>query len=294
MHFMLALDDSRYAETIMKWMSNLPHPEGTRLTLLHVIEPLDIPLEFASGPMFQDQQQAGARAFVKHAVRVLQKSYPEVNERVVEGFPIYEILKSIHEQHPDVIVSGTRGLRGAKGLALGSVSQRLLTYAPCSVMLIPATIRSSRRLKVMLATDGSPGAKEAARFLTLLPDLKEVTVVTTLRPIEARNLGTQKGSLKAGPGSVRAQLMHARRASAEKAVEETLAVLRTSGLVLKTRILIGHPAEAIPAEAKKVRCNLLVVGSRGLTGKMAMALGSVSLAVAQSAPCPVLVVKQGT
>lgn len=100
-------------------------------------------------------------------------------------------------------------------------------------------------------------------------------------------------SLKIGPGSVRAQLTQARRASAEKAVEETLAVLQPSGLVPRTRILVGHPAEAIPAEAKKVRCDLLVLGSRGLTGTMAVALGSVSLAVAQSAPCPVLVVKRG-
>jgi nucleotide-binding universal stress UspA family protein len=37
--------------------------------------------------------------------------------------------------------------------------------------------------------------------------------------------------------------------------------------------------------------DLLVVGSRGLTGVKAAALGSVSQAVAQLAPCPVLIVK---
>jgi fructose 1,6-bisphosphatase len=38
MRIVLALDESRYAETIAKWMTRFPHPMNTRLTLLQVLE----------------------------------------------------------------------------------------------------------------------------------------------------------------------------------------------------------------------------------------------------------------
>ncbi len=292
MHIMLALDDSAYANTIIRWMKTFPHPTGTRLSLVHVLEPLDIPEELQDRPDLRHRQEAGAKEVLSQAVRSLEKAYPDIQQIILEGFPIYELLLLIKRNPPDLIVSGTRGLRAARGLALGSVSQRLLHYAPCSVMLIPAKVRFPRRLNVILATDGSEGAKESSRFLTLLPDLGKLTVLTTMRPTDARDLKASAGAETRRAASFRTQLRQARRASAQQALDETLSVLRPFDLAPKTRIVLGHPAEAITKEAKKAHCDLLVVGSRGLTGTMAMALGSVSLAVAQSSPCPVLVVKR--
>ncbi len=273
-------------------MKVVPPPLGARLTLVHILEPLDLPEEPTMKATLRRRQHAEAEDFLGRASRTLDKNYTEVRYVIVEGFPVYEMLKVIREYRPDVVVSGTRGLRGAKGLALGSVSQRLLTYAPCSVMLVPSRVRSDRRFKVLLATDGSRGAKEAARFLTLLPDLREVTVLTTVKRVETRDLLAFGETLKRGSRTLRAEVSRSRRAAAQKALDDTLRVLRPSALTLKARIVTGHPAEAIPREAKRERCSLLVVGSRGFTGAMAMALGSVSLAVAQSASCPVLVVKR--
>ncbi|MEU8677528.1 universal stress protein [Streptomyces sp. NPDC048560] len=54
-------------------------------------------------------------------------------------------------------------------------------------------------------------------------------------------------------------------------------------------IVIGSPAQALLDRAKGA--NLLVVGARGHTGFKATLLGSVSLHVAQHAPCPVTVVR---
>jgi nucleotide-binding universal stress UspA family protein len=289
---MLALDNSRYADAIVNWMKTFPHPVNTRLTLVYVVEPLDIPEEIAVQPVLRREQRAAADELLSGFERTLQKHYSDIKLRILEGFPIYEILRVIREENPDLIVSGTRGLRAGKGLALGSVSQRLLTYAPCSVMLVPAKVRSTRRLRVALATDGSESAREAARLVTLLPDIKEVTVFSVARPVEARDISRYSTMTKRGLSSLRTELGRARRDAANRSIEETLTVLRPAGLRTKTRVVIGHPAEAISGYAKKERCDLLVVGSRGLTGVMAMAMGSVSLTVAQSAPCPVIVVKR--
>ena len=292
MHIMLAVDDSQYAKAILTWMRRFPHPSGTRITLLHVLELFDVPEEFSAKPGLRQKQRVKAESLLAGAAQELQKAYVDVKVSIVEGFPIYEILRAIREQQPDLVVSGTRGLRAAMGLALGSVSQRLLSYAPCSVMLVPSRPRRARKLDVVLATDGSRGAKEAARYLTLLPDLGTIHLITTVRPVGPEDTGGDRGGRKKGSAAARTQLRQARQAAAKRALEGTLVVLRPSGLPIKTRVVVGHPAEAIPLAAKKQNCDLLVVGSRGLTGAMAIALRSVSLAVAQSAPCAVLVVKR--
>ena len=295
MRIVLALDESKYAETIAKWMTGFPHPMNTRLTLVQVLEPLDLPasLEPERRAMIEAQRLSEARARLVGLADTLEKSYSGIETIVCSGFPIYELLKILRDKPPDMdmIVAGTRGLRAAKGLALGSVSQRLLTYAPCSVLLLPLSAKPMRRMRIMLATDGSRGAKAAARLLTVIPDLKEIEVVSTVRPVHNRDLAMEQTD-RSQFRSMRALLTQGRREAATRAVADTVKVLAPSGVSVRRSIVTGHAAEAIPRLAKREQRELLVLGSRGLTGMMATAMGSVSLAVAQSALCPVLVVKR--
>ncbi|MBD1824989.1 universal stress protein [Cyanobacteria bacterium FACHB-DQ100] len=56
-------------------------------------------------------------------------------------------------------------------------------------------------------------------------------------------------------------------------------------------IVIGDPAEEIVRLAKIHNADLIVLGSRGLTGMKRILLGSVSSQIVEDAPCSVLVVK---
>lgn len=51
-----------------------------------------------------------------------------------------------------------------------------------------------------------------------------------------------------------------------------------------------HPASAIVEEAKARKADLIVMGTRGLTGIKHLALGSVADRVVRTAPCPVLTI----
>jgi nucleotide-binding universal stress UspA family protein len=55
-------------------------------------------------------------------------------------------------------------------------------------------------------------------------------------------------------------------------------------------LLEGSPAYVILAHAKEHQCDLIVMGSRGLSGIKEF-LGSVSRTVVQSSPVPVLIIK---
>jgi nucleotide-binding universal stress UspA family protein len=61
-------------------------------------------------------------------------------------------------------------------------------------------------------------------------------------------------------------------------------------LNLSTKLENGDPAAKIVETAKRGNFDIIVIGSRGL-GRKDYALGSVSSRVADSAPCPVLIVK---
>ncbi len=64
------------------------------------------------------------------------------------------------------------------------------------------------------------------------------------------------------------------------------------GRKVETLLVKGHAAEEILKTAKRIRADLVVVGSRGLTGLRRFLLGSVTHKVARHAPCSVLVVRQ--
>ena len=62
-------------------------------------------------------------------------------------------------------------------------------------------------------------------------------------------------------------------------------------LKVSKELVEGRPAEMIIEIAKKVMFDLIVVGSRGLSGFKEIFFGSVSNRVADMAHCPVLIVK---
>ena len=59
----------------------------------------------------------------------------------------------------------------------------------------------------------------------------------------------------------------------------------------EVKLLQGPPGQSIVAEAEEFGCDLVVIGSRGLSGFKEFVLGSVSHHVVQHAKVPVLVMK---
>lgn len=58
-----------------------------------------------------------------------------------------------------------------------------------------------------------------------------------------------------------------------------------------TKLKQGSPATTLLEYAEKIGCDLIVMGSRGLSGIREFVLGSVSHHIVQHSPVPVLVVK---
>lgn len=125
--------------------------------------------------------------------------------------------------------------------------------------------------RVIIATDGSKAALKAARFAADRLHLDEGAEVTVMgvAPVDTPEA----------------------KAAANGHLDETVKFLEHIGAHVKTVVRCGSPATRIVEEASLEGADIVVMGSRGLSGLRALALGSVSRDVVNKVACPVLTVK---
>lgn len=116
---------------------------GSRLHLLHVVEPILVPADFAFGPItpveledqFARQSETKLQALSAAAAATLG-SPVEIKTR--RGKPYLEIIAAAKELKPDLIVLGTHGMGGLTHLLMGSTAEKVVRKAPCGVLTVKA------------------------------------------------------------------------------------------------------------------------------------------------------------
>jgi len=136
--------------------------------------------------------------------------------------------------------------------------------------------------RILLATDGSSDAREAARYARELAirDSAGVIVVTAFDPIPTFLGEPQESEVEAE-----------RVAEARRIAEEAAQYLKKAGVQVIIEVLEGPAAQAILKVADVRQTDLIVMGSRGHGALASLMLGSVSRGVLAEARTPVLIVK---
>lgn len=86
-------------------------------------------------PSLYEDMQRDAEAVLEEAVARAGGAAAPVERVTLEGPPARMLLEAA--KGADLLVVGTRGRGGFKGLLLGSVSQQCLHHAPCPVVVVP-------------------------------------------------------------------------------------------------------------------------------------------------------------
>jgi nucleotide-binding universal stress UspA family protein len=136
---------------------------------------------------------------------------------------------------------------------------------------------------ILLATDGSRPAKQAAEFAASLAlrFRAKVTVLHAYTPVPAY-LGEPNFS----------RALYETLDEAEALVEDAAGRLQDMGVSdVESEVIEGPAANAILGVAETRKPGLIVIGARGLSTWQGLLMGSVSMSVTQRAECPVLVVK---
>jgi len=140
-HILAATDGSTGADRAIDAAAELAKALGAGLTILHVQEHLP----HAAVEAFASIEHVGeaevpdlaARSTLARALqRARSGGIVDVKTRLEVGDPTQAILQTAKETGADAIVVGKRGRGPLAGLLLGSVSQKLVSLAPCSVVVV--------------------------------------------------------------------------------------------------------------------------------------------------------------
>ncbi len=210
------------------------------------------------------------------------------------GSPAWEIVFRADQWQPDLIVVGSHGRTALGRFVLGSVSQRVLTEAKCSVRIARGRIEEpGSPVRIIVGIDGSPGSEEAVRAVAARtwPAGSEVRVIIVDDPLVPPIIGEI-----IPPLAETIEESNAEDWSRDKEVlANATALLRASDIKASTEIRLGDPKKELPQAAEEWAADCIFVGSAGFSNRFErFVLGSISAAVAARAHCSVEVVRKSS
>ena len=140
----MAVDDSGFAEDLLRAVVVWIRHEDTEILVLHVLQPVDTvpPPEMAQGyaPELEDEKKP-ARALVERIANELRRAGYAAQTKVLIGDVTEFILARAAEWHADLIAVASHGQRSIHDFLLGSVAESVARQAGCSVAVVrlPAT-----------------------------------------------------------------------------------------------------------------------------------------------------------
>jgi len=134
----VGVDGSPGSRTALTWAAAEAADHGADLVVLNVWEHTLLPPTGSvsvSERYVPDESQRTAEDLVKLIKEELGEDPPVVVQpRVKEGNPAKVLIEQ--SEDADLLVVGTRGHGGFRGLVLGSVSQHVAGYAKCPVAVV--------------------------------------------------------------------------------------------------------------------------------------------------------------
>ncbi len=146
--------------------------------------------------------------------------------------------------------------------------------------------------KILVPTDGSKTAGKAVGYAVDLAKQLNASVII-LSVIDNRSFIAQTVPAVDTPMHVIEPIQDYLREAAKEYAGEIERLCDESGVQSETVITTGHPVEAIVKEAKKLKVDLIVMGSHGRSAFEASVLGSVAYGVIHNeTKVPVLIVRR--
>ena len=86
--------------------------------------------------VFEDELKMDGQRYIKYVVESAQKAGVRISSMIAEGRPFEQIVHLAKDFNMDLIVMGSYGRRGADRILVGSVTERVIEYSPCPVIIV--------------------------------------------------------------------------------------------------------------------------------------------------------------
>lgn len=134
---LLAVDGSKHSLRAAKTVADLLCCSDIKeLRIVVAYEPIP---HYLGEPNLQnaiDARLLEANEILKAAQEAVGETTLEIHTELIEGSPAEAIIKVATTRKSSLIVMGSRGLGRIAGAVLGSTSQKVVSHAPCPVLIV--------------------------------------------------------------------------------------------------------------------------------------------------------------
>jgi nucleotide-binding universal stress UspA family protein len=269
---------SQLAVEQARWMA---HRTGAHITLLHSSQ-LDERWDpdAAGYAELRGAGTAAERAPLDTAAGRLRSDGIEVEVATTDGPAAIELIRRALREPADIVIVGKRGHAQTDGRRLGSVSQSVVRYCPCPVMVVKPGSAPTPKI-VVAATDASD---VGARVVDAAASIAE-RCGAALHVIHAIQL-----SFGAQMKGAETEFVSERRQDLTKAVGAQVAAAGFGG-ELQIHAGVTCPTRAVHECEERLRPDLIVMGTVSRTGLAGLVLGNTAERLLGTLDCSLLVVK---
>lgn len=133
-------DFSESARYALPFANDLAKKYGASLQILHIVEPIVAPVDFAWGTYSYPDIEKQLGGYVEESLaRIVKEQIPQdisVDTTTLYGKPWREIVAFAREYQNDLIVMATHGLSGLSHALYGSTAEKVIRKAHCPVLTV--------------------------------------------------------------------------------------------------------------------------------------------------------------
>lgn len=229
-----------------------------------------------------------------HAATRLRRMFTgwTVTAEAASGSPAWEVLSKAGDFKPDLIVAGSQGRSALGRFFLGSISQKVLTEAHCSVRVARGRVEvDPTPVRIVIGFDGSPGAQATIEAVAR----RHWREQSEFRLVMATDQAAPSNFDRFVPPTAVQWLEDETKSKIEgmeKIAAPALQILKDANCAATLQIVAGNPKKILIEEAERWHADAIFVGANRFGSRIErFLLGSVSAAVAARAHCSVEVVR---
>jgi len=255
---------------------------------LHLVHAVEVAL-----PLFEPYAVVVPADWVGEARKLAQEklddAHAQVTARGLRGTThlgdvpaAHAIAERARELEADLVVVGTHGHTGMKHLLLGSVAERTVEYAPCSVWTVKGDASVAPKTVVAGSDFSGAGTEAVATAAAWARDFGAKLHLVHALQIPMPLVAPYEVAIPEG-------VIEGARREAQRQLEGLAAGI--AGVEVTTELATTPAHAALVDAAERLGAGLIVTGSRGLTGLKHALLGSVAERTLRYARCGVLTVR---
>jgi nucleotide-binding universal stress UspA family protein len=301
---LVVADDHGQESPAYLWALELARQNDAQVTLAAVLDAdADAAGARAADPSGRDLADLVVEACLADLQEVIAPARREglrVSARVLIGTPFIEIIRAVLREGHDLVLRTPQPPKGFVGRLFTSLDMHLLRKCPCPVWIATPGTGSAdafRHERVLAAVDPStdePEREDLDRYIMDLAASLARQGESELHVVHAWSLfgesTLRSGRYHFSPEEV-SRLVLEERERREAKLDALLREFADAGPSLRVHLVKGRATDVVPAVARRVRADVVVMGTVARTGVSGFLMGNTAEEILGRVRCSVLAVK---